>query len=134
MINWAVYDEGMKVWKDGKLMAIIPCSQFKILSDLALWLRDNDTERKRMARFEMILSIAKRSSERELYTEETKYVCFCENLKDLSEITDTANEVIQDELEDSEEGEVLFGSADVIVNDLTILMLQYTNSELQRKK
>ena len=87
-----------------------------------------------MARFEMILSIAKRSSERELYTEETKYVCFCENLKDLSEITDTANEVIQDELEDSEEGEVLFGSADVIVNDLTILMLQYTNSQLPKKE
>ena len=46
MIRWAVYDEGMKIWKDGKLMAIIPCSQFKyILSDLALWLRNNDTER-----------------------------------------------------------------------------------------
>ena len=87
-----------------------------------------------MARFEMILSIAKRSSERELYTEETKYVCFCENLKDLSEITDTANEVIQDELEDSEEGEVLFGSADVIVNDLTILMLQYTQTTNFKEK
>ena len=62
------------------------------------------------------------------------YVCFCKNLKDLREITDTANEVIQDELEDSEEGEVLFGSADVIVNDLTILMLQYTNSELPKKE
>ena len=55
-------------------------------------------------------------------------------MKDLSEITDTANEVIQDELEDSEEGEVLFGSADVIVNDLTVLMLQYTNSELPKKE
>ena len=87
-----------------------------------------------MARFEMVLSLAKRSSQRELYTEETKYVCFCKNLKDLSEITDTANEVIQDEMEDSEEGEVLFGSADVIVNDLTILMLQYTNSELPKKE
>ena len=59
---------------------------------------------------------------------------FCKNLKDLSEITDTANEVIQDEVEDSEEGEVLFGSADVIVNDLTILMLQYTNSQLPKKE
>ena len=46
MINWAIYNEGMKVWKDGKLMAIIPCSQFKyILSDLALWLRHNNEER-----------------------------------------------------------------------------------------
>ena len=87
-----------------------------------------------MARFEMILSIAKRSSEKELYTEETKYVCFCKNLKDLKEITDTANEVIQDELEDSEEGEVLFGSADVIVNDLTILMMHIQIANFQEKK
>ena len=87
-----------------------------------------------MARLEMVLSLAKRSNQRELYTEETKFVCFCKNLKDLSEITDTANEVIQDEVEDSEEGEVLFGSADVIVNDLTILMLQYTNSQLPNKE
>ena len=87
-----------------------------------------------MARFEMILSIAKRKVKEKLYTEETKYICFCKNLKDLKEITDTANEVIQDEMEDSEEGEVLFGSADVIVNDLTILMLQYTNSQLPKKE
>tara|TARA_R100000697_G_scaffold66663_1_gene79336 strand:- start:125 stop:421 length:297 start_codon:yes stop_codon:yes gene_type:complete len=82
----------------------------------------------------MVLSLAKRSSQRELYTEETKYVCFCKNLKDLEEITGTANEVIQDELEDSEEGEVLFGSADVIVNGLTVLMLQYTNSDLPKRE
>ena len=87
-----------------------------------------------MARFEMILSIAKRSSERELYTEETKYVCFCKNLKDLREITDTANEVIQDELEDSEEGEVLFGSADVIVNKSTLMMMHYKNSDIPKEE
>ena len=59
-------------------------------------------------------------------------VCFCKNLKDLEEITDTANEVIKEEIGESEEGEVLFGSADVIINNLTVLMLQYTNSELPR--
>ena len=44
--NWAVYDDGLKIWFDGELLAKIdPSSQFKyILSDLALWLRDNDTE------------------------------------------------------------------------------------------
>ena len=87
-----------------------------------------------MARFELVLSLAKRNDDNELYTEETGYVCFCKNIKDLEEITDTANEVIKEEIGESEEGEVLFGSADVIVNDLTILMLQYTNSELPKKE
>ena len=46
MINWAVYDEGMKIWKDGKLIAIIPRSQLKYRrSDWALRLTDYDTER-----------------------------------------------------------------------------------------
>ena len=85
-----------------------------------------------MARFELVLSLAKRNDDNELYTEETEYVCFCKNLKDLEEITDTANEVIKEEIGESEEGEVLFGSADVIINNLTVLMLQYTNSELPR--
>lgn len=83
-----------------------------------------------MARFELVLSVAKRNDDNELYTEETGYVCFCKNLKDLEEITDTANEVIKEEIGESEEGEVLFGSADVIINNLTVLMLQYTNTEL----
>ena len=59
-----------------------------------------------MARFELVLSLAKRNDDNELYTEETEYVCFCKNLKDLEEITDTANEVIKEEIGESEEGEV----------------------------
>ena len=49
-------------------------------------------------------------------------------------IKTVGDEVIKEEIGESEEGEVLFGSADVIVNNLTILMLQYTNSELPKKE
>ena len=43
--TWAVYDDGLKVWYDGELVAKIDSSQFKyILADLALWLRHNDKE------------------------------------------------------------------------------------------
>ena len=40
--RWAVYDEGLKVWYDGELVAKIDSSQFKyILAELALWLKHN---------------------------------------------------------------------------------------------
>jgi len=43
--RWAVYDDGLRVWDNGKLIAVLPTSDFKyILSDLALWLRHNDKE------------------------------------------------------------------------------------------
>tara|TARA_Y100001951_G_C11265739_1_gene255391 strand:- start:1028 stop:1201 length:174 start_codon:yes stop_codon:yes gene_type:complete len=41
--TWAVYDDGLKVWFDGELVAKIDPSQFKyILADLALWLKHNE--------------------------------------------------------------------------------------------
>ena len=43
--RWAVYDDGLKVWYDGELVAKIHPSEFKyILADLALWLRHNNGE------------------------------------------------------------------------------------------
>ena len=40
MIRWAVYDEGMKIWKDGKLVGVIDPEQYPhILSDIAVYLR-----------------------------------------------------------------------------------------------
>ena len=45
--RWAVYDEGLKVWYDGELVALpkIDPSQFKyILAELALWLKHNSKE------------------------------------------------------------------------------------------
>ena len=82
-----------------------------------------------MARFELVLSLAKRNDDNELYTEETGYVCFCKNLKDLEEITDTANEVIKEEIGESEEGEVLFGSADVFIKDKVKLKITFKDKD-----
>ena len=31
MIRWAVYDDGLKVWDNGKLIAVIPTSDFKYI-------------------------------------------------------------------------------------------------------
>jgi len=43
--RWAVYDDGLKIWFDGELVAKIDPSEFKhMVSDLALWLRHNNAE------------------------------------------------------------------------------------------
>jgi len=43
--RWAVYDDGLRVWYDGELVAKIHTSEFKyILADLALWLKHNNGE------------------------------------------------------------------------------------------
>jgi hypothetical protein len=43
--RWAVYDDGLKVWYDGELVAKIHPSEFKyLLADLALWLKHNNGE------------------------------------------------------------------------------------------
>ena len=45
--RWAVYDDGLKIWFDGELVAKIDPIEFKhMVSDLALWLRHNDAEDK----------------------------------------------------------------------------------------
>ena len=31
MVNWAVYDDGMRIWIDGELVAVIHPSQFIFL-------------------------------------------------------------------------------------------------------
>lgn len=87
-----------------------------------------------MARFELVLSIAKRSDNNELYTEEREYMCFCKDLHDIDEITKTVNEIVHEEFEESTEGEVLFGSADVIINENTVLIMNYKNTALPQKE
>ena len=43
--RWAVYDDGLKIWFNGVLVAVIEPSEFKHMgSDLALWLRHDDAE------------------------------------------------------------------------------------------
>ena len=86
-----------------------------------------------MAKFEVFLVLAKRKDNGEVYTDDLEYVCFCDDTYKHAHMSDATNELIQEEVNSSED-EVLFGSADVIVNDLTILMLQYTNSQLPKKE
>lgn len=46
MTRWAVYDEGLKVWFDGELVALIDPSEFKyLLKDLAEHLAWQETEK-----------------------------------------------------------------------------------------
>ncbi len=43
--RWAVYDDGLKIWFNGVLVAVVEPSEFKhMVSDLALWLRHNDAK------------------------------------------------------------------------------------------
>jgi|TARA_R100000027_G_scaffold63679_1_gene56579 hypothetical protein len=87
-----------------------------------------------MARFELILSIAKRKNDNELYTENKEYMCYCKDLGNIEEITETVNEIVYEEFEENEKDEVLFGSADVIINKLTVMMMHYKNSDLPKKE
>jgi predicted DNA-binding protein (UPF0278 family) len=46
MTRWAVYDEGLKVWVNGELVALIKPSEFKyLLKDLAEHLAWQETEK-----------------------------------------------------------------------------------------
>jgi len=84
-----------------------------------------------MAKFEVFLVLVKRKDDGEVYTYDLEYVCYCDDTYKHAHMSDATNELIQEEVNESED-EVLFGSADVIINNLTVLMLQYTNSELPR--
>ena len=83
-----------------------------------------------MARFELILSMAKRNKDNELYTEEREYMCFCKNPSDMDEITEKTNEIVYEEFEENMKDEVLFGSADVVINETTVLIINYQNKFL----
>jgi hypothetical protein len=44
-MRWAVYDDGLRIWDNGELIAKIPPKDFKyLLSDLALWLSHKDIQ------------------------------------------------------------------------------------------
>ena len=43
--RWAVYDDGLKIWFNGVLVAVIDPSEFPhLMSDLALWLKHDSAE------------------------------------------------------------------------------------------
>lgn len=81
-----------------------------------------------MSRFEMKVVVAKRISETEVVTEEKDYICFCYDKDDYEEVSERARLVVKDEIEFAE-GEVLFGSADVCIDDETVLVFGFRNKD-----
>ena len=46
MTRWAVYEDGLRVWVDGELVAVIPPEELKhIIADAAELLRWHETEK-----------------------------------------------------------------------------------------
>ena len=86
-----------------------------------------------MAKFEVFLVLAKRKDNGEVYTDDLEYVCFCDDTYKHAHMSDATNELIQEEVNSSED-EVLFGSADVIVNKSTLMMMHYKNSDIPKEE
>ena len=85
-----------------------------------------------MARFEMQVLYAKVNVwTHDNYTETFSYVCFVKDQEDVSEIRSKVAEVINDEIQISED-EVLFGSADVeLSNPLNHLVINFKNNDFK---
>lgn len=81
-----------------------------------------------MARFELELSIIVRDDQGQISNETSTFMCFCNNLRDLLEIKETANKVVEDAI-DFTEGEVLFGTAEAVIDEKTVLLLQFKDKE-----
>ena len=86
-----------------------------------------------MAKFEVFLVMAKKKDNGEVYTEDLEYACYCDDTYKHVHMSDTANELIQDEV-DSSEDEVLFGSADVIVRDRVQLKVTFRNRDCDHEE
>lgn len=79
-----------------------------------------------MARFELEVSLVSQGEHDEIVSETSSFMCFCKDLSDLSEIQATTNAVVEECIELSED-EVLFGTADVMIDQKTILLMQFQN-------
>lgn len=78
-----------------------------------------------MARFEMNLLMAVQTSDDEITTVQHDIMCFCEDASDANDIRQKAHQIISEMMQD-EEGEVLFGSADIELKD-TMLNITFRN-------
>ena len=73
--RWAVYDDGLKIWFNGVLVAVVEPSEFKhMVSDLALWLRHNDAEDQGDGKFEISLLLTKTRNNGEFYTDKSNFL------------------------------------------------------------
>ena len=81
-----------------------------------------------MARFEVFLVLVKRKDDGEVYTDDLEYVCYCDDTYKHAHMSDATNELIQEEVNESED-EVLFGSADVSIKDKVKLKITFKNKD-----
>jgi hypothetical protein len=81
-----------------------------------------------MAKFDVFLVLVKRKDDGEVYTDDLEYVCYCDDTYKNAHMSDATNELIQEEVNDSED-EVLFGSADVSIKDKVKLKITFKNKD-----
>ena len=78
-----------------------------------------------MPRFEMQLTYTE-LNDGVIETSEFEMICWVKNTKDLSEVQDTANSIIEERLEEAENF-VLFGSAVIIVDGDPVMSIGFRN-------
>tara|TARA_R100000935_G_scaffold44271_1_gene67139 strand:+ start:1982 stop:2290 length:309 start_codon:yes stop_codon:yes gene_type:complete len=80
-----------------------------------------------MPRFEIYLMFAEKD-ELTVETSEYKMVCWVKDPSNMVEVQKTANEVIEDHIEDAEK-EVLFGTASVMIEGSEVLNIGFRNKD-----
>ena len=81
-----------------------------------------------MAKFDVFLVLVKRKDDGEVYTDDLEYVCYCDDTYKHAHMSDATNELIQEEVNESED-EVLFGSADVFIKDKVKLKITFKDKD-----
>ena len=79
-----------------------------------------------MARFQMSVVYAKQKDGFETYSEEYDYTCFVKDKDDIPEIQQTVSEIVDQEI-DSSEDEILFGSATVEIAEGHVMVMNFKN-------
>lgn len=79
-----------------------------------------------MARFQMSVVYAKQKDSCETYSEEYDYTCFVNDKDDIPEIQRTVSEIVDQEI-DSSEDEILFGSATVEIAEGHVMVMNFKN-------
>jgi len=80
-----------------------------------------------MPRFEMYLMFAEKE-DNNVETSEYEMICWVNDPSNMIEVQSTANEVIQDHIEEAEK-EVLFGTASVIIEGQEVLNIGFRNKD-----
>ena len=81
-----------------------------------------------MAKFEISLVLIKKNNNKEIYTDNLNYVCFCEDTYDKEEINEKTDKIMSDQISESED-QILFGSAHIIVKGNHVSSITFENKE-----